>query len=132
MDIQSKEAIELLEVLAATNTKINDLAQHLRTHPDVLRVLHALECREFLTGSTVEGYVDVELRNGKSVCWFMEVGWSNDAWIIDTRILVNDACGQETAHHFPERIIDKCNVFLEQLIESIDELTKFDGLALGI
>jgi hypothetical protein len=130
MDIESENAIRLLEVLGDSNEKLAKLAHRLRANNEVLSVLRSLECYKSKAGSLIEGYVDVELRNGKAVCWYLEVSWDSDNWTIDARILINDERGQETAHKFTDRITNKFNEFLTNLAESIAELTNFEALQL--
>ena len=132
MDTDIRTAIELLEALASSNEKLTKLAQLVRGQHEVIRVVNSLECRKYLTGSMLEGYVDAELRNGKALCWYLEVRWSDASWIIDTQILINDSEGQVTAHQFENRTAYTLQEFLKLFDEAVEELTQFDGLRLGI
>jgi hypothetical protein len=131
MDTDSKKAIELLEAIASSNVKLINLAQLLQDRHEVIRVVNSLECRKYQTGSMLEGYVDVELRNGNALCWNLEISWSDESWTIDTRILINDSEGQVTAHKFNDRTAYTMKEFLELLDEAVEELTQYDGLKLG-
>jgi hypothetical protein len=131
MDTDDKIAIEILEALASSNAKLINLAQHLQGRDEVVRVVSSLECRKYQTGSMLEGYVDVELRNGNALCWNLEVSWSDDSWVIDTRILINNSEGQVTAHKFNDRTAYTMKEFLELLGEAVEELTQYDDLKLG-
>jgi hypothetical protein len=131
MDTDDKKAIEMLEALASSNAKLINLAQLLQGCHEVVGVVNSLECRKYQTGSMLEGYVDVELRNGNALCWNLEVSWSDECWMIDTRILINDSEGQVTAHKFNDRTAYTMKEFLELLGEAVEELTQYDGLKLG-
>jgi hypothetical protein len=131
MDTDSKRAIEFLEAIASSNAKLTNLAQLLQGSHEVIRVVNSLECRKYQTGSMLEGFVDVELRNGNALCWNLEVSWNDESWKIDTRILINDPKGQITAHKFNDRTTNTMKEFLELLGEAVEELTQYDGLKLG-
>jgi hypothetical protein len=131
MDTDSQRAIEILEAIASSNAKLTNLAQLLQGSHEVIRVVNSLECRKYQTGSMLEGFVDVELRNGNALCWNLEISWNDESWKIDTRILINDPKGQITVHKFNDRTANTMKEFLELLGEAVEELTQYDGLKLG-
>lgn len=130
MDIESKQAVRLLESFADCGIEFLKLAQKMQPHPDVVRVSHDFECKKYQSGSLIEGYVDLELKNGKSLCWWLEVSWSPENWLIDSRIMINDSEGQVTAHKFEDKTPTSFNDFLVQLAETMQELVHFDAFGL--
>ncbi len=132
MDNNSDSAIKLLEMLATCNTKFINHASFLRKQNEVKEVTTRFECRRYGTETLIEGYIDAELKNGKAVCWYLEVKWdTSHNWIIDTRILINGAVGQDTAHKFLDRITNNFSKYLENLKEATEELIAFDGIKLA-
>jgi hypothetical protein len=125
MDIKSKHTIKFLEALANSKHQFTELAQRLRPRPDVIRVLHSLECLRYRTHVALEGYVDVELRNGKAVAWWLEVNWNDEQWTIESRVLLNDnqpQSVQEVIREFPDRIAETLNECIEQLSQATADL----------
>src|SRR4051794_16303053 len=94
MDDESQPAIRLLDTLARCNTKLESLWQEVRADPSVASGIQRLEVREYGGVGSVEGFVDVELRSGKAICWWMEAGWSGDAWVVSASVRVVDEQGQ--------------------------------------
>jgi hypothetical protein len=130
MDNDSKLAIILLEALASFNSSLIDLAQSLQLKPEVIQVRNNLECRKYRTGTLIEGYVDAELRNDKSLCWWIDIRW-NGEWIIDARILLNDSEGQETIYKFQDRSTPNFDKFLTNLNDITQELVQFNAFGLS-
>ena len=125
MDMQSKQAIDLLEVIADSNEKFIALSQSLRLNPVVTHVLHSLECRKYATGTVLQGYVDAEIQNGKAICWWLEVHWGEGKWIIESRVSVTDDQGQDTIKEFSDKASETFSEFIIQLRQATTELMSF-------
>lgn len=130
MDSASRRAVELLETLATCKVRLVDLAQKLRRRSEVVEVLDRLECWRHPVGSLIEGYVDVELKNGHALCWYLEVRWDDEKWTIETRILGNVTESQEVLHEFPDRTAMGFDEFLKSLLDATEELVQYDALGL--
>lgn len=128
MDAESKQAANLLEIIADSNEKLITLSQGLRSKTEVIRVLHSLECRRYSTGTVLQGYVDAEIQNGKAICWWLEVHWGEGKWVIESRVLVNSDQGQETAKEFPDRVSETFSEFIVQLGQVTSELVSSVGI----
>lgn len=122
MDVESMQVAKLLMAIAETNEKFIALSQDLRSRPEIIRVLHSLECRKYGTGVGLEGYVDAELKNGKAICWWLEVHWNEEKWLIESRILVNSDQGQDTIKEFPEKVSGTLDEFIAHLELATNEL----------
>jgi hypothetical protein len=125
MDVKSKQAIDLLEMIADSNEKFIALSQYLRSKSTVIRVLHSFECRKYATGAMLQGYVDAEVQNGKAICWWLEVHWGKGKWVIEFRVLVNGDQGQETIKEFPDKISETFSEFIDQLEQATSELVGY-------
>lgn len=123
MNTENKQALELLGGIARSNEMLITLSQDLRTMPEVVRVLHSLEARNHPSGAALEGYVDAELHNGKAICWWMDVYWKEEQWIIDCSILVQTDEGQQVVKEFPEKTASSIEEFVNRLDEATRELT---------
>ena len=98
------------------------LAQQLRSQSEVIKTARSLECWKYQTISAIEGYVDAELYNGKSVAWHLEVQWNEEEWLIMSQITVNDAHGQDVLRAFPPRVSNTFEACIEQLSQATIEL----------
>jgi hypothetical protein len=125
MDRESKQTIKFLEALANSKLELAELTHRLRSRPDVIRDLYSLECFKYRTHVALEGYVDIELRNGKAVAWWLEVNWNDEQWTIESRVLLNDnqpQSVQEVIREFPDRIAETLNECIEQLSQATADL----------
>jgi hypothetical protein len=125
MDRESKQTIKFLEALANSKLELAELTHRLRSRPDVIRDLHSLECFKYRTHVALEGYVDIELRNGKAVAWWLEVNWDDEQWVIESCVLLNDnqpRSTQETIKEFPNRTAETLDECIEQLLQATSEL----------
>jgi hypothetical protein len=122
MDTSSEQASRLLSALADTHERITDLARELRLHAEVTRVVHGLSPKTYKSGPVIEGYVDAELRSGRSISWWLEITWG-EQWQVSARILENNAQAQETLRSFPDRSARTIDGFISQLGELVNELT---------
>jgi len=123
MNTENKQALELLRGIALSNEVLITLSQDLRTRPEVVRVLHSLEARKHPSGAALEGYVDAELNNGKAICWWMDVYWKEEQWIIECSILLQTDEGQQVIKEFPEKTASSIEEFVNRLDEATRELT---------
>jgi len=125
MDVQSKYAIKFVHALATVKSQFTELAQRIRLRSQVIRVLHSIESFMYQTHSAIEGYVDVELDNGKGVAWLLDIGWDDNQWIIESRVVLNDnvpRSTQETIKDFPTRTAETLDECIEQLLQATSEL----------
>jgi len=90
MDSASMEAVRMLQALARCSALFTDLCQTLRGSPYVAAVVRGFDCRDYQSGITIEAYADAELTSGQSICWWLEVTWNEQHWVIHTSVLVND------------------------------------------
>lgn len=130
MDTDNEKALMLLETLAECNKEITELALRLQGKEAILQVLHGFGCQRYGNEVILEGYVDIELKNRKSVCWWLEAQWQGNSWHISTQILINDSKGQFTAHDFGDRSSNELKDFLTRLLEATREMVRFDALSL--
>lgn len=124
MDYESKFIGSFLEVVALNNRKFLKLAEHLRSHFNVLSVKQDINCQQFESYVSLEIYVDAELRNGKSICWLLEIKWTKESWLIETCVLINHNQGQDKLKSFPDKSPETFEEFIAQFNDSTDELTE--------
>lgn len=125
MDTESKHAVKFVTALARSKRQFVEFAQQFRNQPDVVRVLHSLECIEYQSHISIEGYIDAEFHNGKTIAWWLEINWDSDQWNIESRVLLNDAQGQdvqEVVRDFPVRTAQTLDECVEQLAQAISDL----------
>jgi hypothetical protein len=131
MDSESKYAAKFLEAIASNNRKFIKLAGTLRSQPNVLSVKQGIDCRQYDSGTRIEYYADAELREGKSICWWLEIIWNKECWTIEASVLISHDQGQDKLKEFPDRISETFNEFITQFNESTDELIRsIDGVNL--
>jgi hypothetical protein len=125
MDVESKHTVRFLKTLAHIKQQFVELAQKLRTRPDVTQVLHSLECLKNQMQDMVEGYIDIELNNGKSIALWLEINWDDEQWVIESCVLLNDNQSQsvqEVMREFPDRIAETLEECIEQLLQATSDL----------
>ena len=122
MDDKSKHVGKFLETVAINNKKFIKLAEHLRSQFNVLSVSQNINCQQFESSVVLELSVDAELRNGKAVCWWLELNWTNKQWVIDTCVLVNHNQGQDKLKDFPNKLPETFEEFIVEFNKSTDEL----------
>lgn len=115
INAESAQAFKLLEAIADSNERLIDLSCNLREKADVIEVLHGFNCRKYLTGTMVEGYVDAKLYNGKAICWWLDVHWEHDKWLIESSVLMQTDQGQEPIKRFPNRTAETIEGFVDEL-----------------
>jgi hypothetical protein len=101
MDSESLVARKVMGELAEAQRALQNLWNKVRERPEVTGAVYAVEFQDYSNGRGLQGYVDAELRNGKSICWFLEVVWPDDNWEVQAEVLVNDQFGQLILHAFP-------------------------------
>lgn len=125
MDTESKVVVKFLEALASSKHQFAELAQRLRSRPNITRVLHSLECLQYETHVSLEGYVDIELSSGKAVALWLEVTWNDKQWTIESRVLLNDnqpQSVQEVIREFPDRTSETLDDCIKQLLQATSDL----------
>jgi hypothetical protein len=129
MNAESIQAAKLLEALAANNEELIELSCRLRAKPDVVEAVHGFSCRKYLSGAVIEGYVEVKVTSGNSVCWWLDVSWDEDEFKIETSVLKQTDNGQEVIHQFPGRTAETVSEFISELDGAISELVHSADLA---
>ncbi|OQY99863.1 MAG: hypothetical protein B6D41_00605 [Chloroflexi bacterium UTCFX4] len=123
MDAQSNSFVQLLDYLATVKRQLHRCALDLKSLPQVLDVDNRLEPWDYPErGSTLEGYVEVNLRGGKTIAWLLRVTWNETQWMINTNVVVNESEWQETLKEFPESIATTHEGFLTELNRAVTNL----------
>ena len=122
MDSASIQTTRMLRSLARCNEGFIELSQTLRSSPDVTSVVRGFDCRAYQSGTMIEGYSDAELRSGKGICWWLEVTWNEQHWLIRASVLVNDAQGQKIYKEFADRTPTTLDEFVVQLENATSDL----------
>jgi hypothetical protein len=130
MDQASRNAVQLLESLAQCKARLIELAHDLREHPRVVTALHAVECWPYGSGSMLELYLDVELREGQALSWWLEVTWGSEAWHIESRVSLIDEQGSTTLKNFPDHTATIYEDFLQYLHTAMSDLVAWRPEAL--
>lgn len=122
MDADSAASTKLLESIAGSNEQFIALSQWLRSLPEI-KVTRGFECRAYKSGTMIEAYVEAEVDENKTVCWWLDVGWNNEQWLIESSVLLNDDQGQKVLRTFPTRTARSLDDFVTQLAEATEDLT---------
>lgn len=119
----------LVAALAGVNQRLVDLAARLREHPAVESAVTAMHPRQYQAGDRIECYVDAELRSGSAVGWWLEFGWDDDAWIIESSVRRNAAEGEDALIELPSRralidadLADELELAVADLVSTLDRL----------
>jgi len=93
---------KLLETLAEFNRSMATLSRICRNRVEVAEASRGLEIMTYSGVSHFDAYVDVELHNGTSFSWVMNIAATLDSWKIDGSIRKNTNDGQEDVVEFME------------------------------
>ena len=124
MDAESAQSVLLLESLASCNEQFISLAQWLSSvgHGDVS---HSFNCRGYQSGTMLEVYVEVQLKGGVAICWWLDISWRHRHWLIDAAVLVNDDDGQRVLKQFSDRTPRTLQDFIVELKEATTDLVEY-------
>ena len=130
MNETDRAAIATLEMIADSHAVLEELYQAVRQQPEVLSVEYSVEIRRYGEDPWFEGYVDAELKSGKSICWWLEMNWLSGQWEIRHAILITESQGQFDLKRFPTEIVTsfkdlpakllECARLLSASLESVD------------
>ena len=115
MDSESAISIATFSSLASCSEKALALRNFLHTRAEVLRVINRVEIAWYRSSPIAQVYVDAELKNGKDVCWWLEIYCGPVKWEVHTSVLLNDQMGQFVAREFPIRESTTFTDFLSSL-----------------
>jgi hypothetical protein len=117
----SKESIakRLLEALAETNHALREGAIEIRRLRGVAKATSICEVFKYTTDSTLEAYLDAELRDGNEISWLLDVVWTDADWTIRRILVKSDSSGQETIKELPTKTIEG----FDELVEILPRMT---------
>jgi hypothetical protein len=132
MDNGSKQATKVLAAIAESNSRFLELANNMKSRPEVNKVSHDFECQRSYNHSefgtepayVFDWYVDVELHNNKSVWWVMDVYWDESTWVIKSRVEVPGDNGPKTLTEFADKQAETINEFVAQLQIATSEVVE--------
>src|SRR4051794_23248949 len=68
----------VLEALTATNERLIGMCHDLRNKGRSSNVTQGMRLRGYKSGPEIQFYVEAELKNEESLCWWLEIQWSQD------------------------------------------------------
>src|SRR5256886_13810257 len=96
MDRSLDVPIAVLQLLGRCTRKLAEFANEIRQERGVRSVSSRVECLDYLSGPTLEGYVDAELDTGNAITWWVEIpSLTSENCSVLTEVLVNTGEGQE-------------------------------------
>lgn len=108
-----------LQAIAEQNERLIGLSRDLRSRSETGKVVTGIDCRQYLSGSRLELYVETELAGGIAVCWWIDVDWSGP-WTIESKIYCQDDNGQAVLTEFPVRTASNAEYFADELSAAVD------------
>ena len=121
------DALRLLTALAETAEQFVNFGRQLTSYSSIRQVRQSLEFRKYTTGPVLEGYVDAELLEGKTLAWLLDLTWDKSTWKLRYSICINQDSNQEVIKQFPEvtgRTIKQLTEILKRTtLELIDSLS---------
>jgi hypothetical protein len=124
MDIDSKNAIRVLNSIAASYTRIMKFTHQIRSQPMVKQATDRFEIRNFQTGNLLVEYIDAELANGNAINWWLEINWDGQQWGIESHVGINrnGGQGQEIIRYLQEKKPDSLEILIRDLESTTTEL----------
>ena len=127
MALDIMQATRIMEALATTNEQFAELCRSMRKRAGTVSAKHEMSVRRYGSETLIEFYVDVELRNGKNLGWWMEIHCGERRWIIESSVHLNDEHGEEKVREFPDHMTTSLEEFLSELEESTAALSESVG-----
>jgi hypothetical protein len=125
MEPEAATAFSILDCIAACNEQFISLRIWLRNELNIKTLSRALDCRAYMSGTMIEFYIEAEL-DGKAICWWLDVTWKRQIWLIQSRVYVKlDGKDQEVLNEFPDRVPRTLDDFIEQLAEATSDLVSY-------
>lgn len=115
-------AVTLFEAVASANEKLIEWTVQLRSHSGVAHTSRGMDLRNYRTGSMLELWLEAELTDGCTVCWWMDISHGDDGWSISPSVLRNRSENQETLLQMTERRIPRNGDMAAALAATILEM----------
>jgi hypothetical protein len=113
-----------LAAVAEHREAMLQLARRLRRRAEVVEATSGIDIRAYRTpGTILESWVEAEMRDGRVVCWWLELRRERDRWLIEASVLRNDDAGQDTVRAVADRSASTLAAFVEGLRSATAELT---------
>jgi hypothetical protein len=125
-------AKRLLGALAVTDRLLRDHAVQLRRSSAVAKAHACLEVVSYENGPVLEGYVEAELTSGDTVCWGLDVRWTQASWNLEATLDRKIGDRQETVKELPAESATDFESFLELLGRVLKDLLALDIADAGI
>jgi hypothetical protein len=104
---------------------LGEITRTLREHaiamerkPGVISAQTRLEVVNYESGPMIEGFVETEMSDGTSVCWCLDVKWTQDSFLIEATLDRNSDVGSETLRRLPERVVQNTGELPNALAET--------------
>lgn len=125
-NLQNTAAKRVREVFANVNRKLRDHAVNLRHSSAATATKARLEIVSYAQGPVMEGYVEATLPNDDSVCWWLEVHWNSDSWVVEATLDRKSGDRQNTVKELPIEKVENFEEFLITIERVVDKLLTLD------
>ena len=120
--VKETAARRMLEAMAETNRLFREAAFEIGRLQNVAKVISSCEVFKFEAESTLEAYLDAELKDGNGISWLLDVAWTDTEWIIRRKLVRSTNSGQDTIKEMPTKTIERFEEFVESLPRMASEL----------
>ena len=96
--MKTKDAADLITVLATINELFIHLSLSLRTKPELKQIHHGFNLRKYDNRNfgSVEIFVEAEIDGNLAYCWWLEVSFEIEIWEVDVLLLKTENGEQHT------------------------------------
>src|SRR5262249_1422414 len=81
---------------------------------------------DYLNGPCIEGYIDMELKDGRGISWHFDVLWDSAAWTIRASLQCHAESGNDELERVPSEEICETAMLPQALIPMAEELDKLE------
>ena|SRR5215467_8489066 len=120
--VKDTAAKRMLEAIAETNRLFREGAVAIGRLQNVAKAISSCEVFKYKAESTLEAYLDAELKDGNGISWLLDVAWSETEWIIRRKLVRSTNSGQDTIKEMPTKTIERFEEFVESLPRMAVEL----------
>ena len=123
------EVYRVVDSMALAREALNEFAAKLERSSRFGGVTTGVDLRRYGSEPVWEVYVEAELPNGDSLCWWLEVRHQDQQWAIEAKVFAQTTQGQETLVSVVDRVLPSTAAIPDEIrIATIALLATADSL----
>lgn len=121
MEPEALPCLEFLEAIAALNERFGAFERHLRTIASVSGSRGEIDICIYESGVALERYVEADVRDGRNICWWLDMTRGDGTWVIQSRVYESHG---DNIRVFDDRLADSLDNLIRQMDEAATDLIR--------